>query len=141
MAGNLRLICWVTPDRLGLSIQVQNLAGQPYRQAAELVQIDTGYSEELLIPHALFGALNLTRWQLPDSVAAQGATVTGQVIQFYEAPVDILILEAGEQHRAMAQTFANNTRFLVGRAFLRRFKVMLDRPGGQTCLLNRPWRS
>jgi predicted aspartyl protease len=102
---------------------------------AELVQIDTGYSEELLIPHAVFDALNLTRWQLPDSVAAQGTTVTGQVIQFYEAPVDILIPEAGEQHRVIVQTFANNTRFLLGRAFLRRFKVMLDGPGGQTCLL------
>jgi len=99
------------------------------------MQIDTGYSEELPVPQALFNALNLAHWQLPDSVAAQGTTVTGQVIQFYEAPVDILIPEAGIQHRVVAQTFVQNTRFLLGRAFLRHFKVMLDGPGGQTCLL------
>ncbi len=102
---------------------------------AELVQIDTGYSEELLIPQALFDDLNLAYWQLPDSIAAQATTVTGQVIQFQEAPVDILIPDAGEQHRVMAQTFASNNRFLLGRAFLRRFKIVLDGPGAQTCLL------
>jgi len=135
MASNVRLICWTTPDRLGIGLQVRNLAGQIHRQTVELVQIDTGYSEELLIPQALFDALNLAYWQLPDSAVAQGTTVTGQVIQFYEAPVDILIPDADEQHRVVAQTFANNTRFLLGRAFLRRCKVMLDGPGGQTCLL------
>jgi len=135
MASNVRLICWTTPDRLGISLQVQNLTGQVHHPTAELVQIDTGYSEELPVPQALFNALNLAHWQLPDSVAAQGTTVTGQVIQFYEAPVDILIPEAGIQHRVVAQTFVQNTRFLLGRAFLRHFKVMLDGPGGQTCLL------
>lgn len=135
MASNVRLVCWTTPDRLVIGLQVRNLAGQVHRLTAELVQIDTGYSEELLIPQALFDALNLAYWQLPDSVAAQATTVTGQVIQFQEAPVDILIPDAGEQHRVIAQTFANNTRFLLGRAFLRRFKMMLDGPGAQTCLL------
>jgi predicted aspartyl protease len=61
-----------------------------------LIQIDTGYSEELLIPQALFEALNLARWQLPDSIAAQGTTVTGQIIQFNEALVDIVIPKTGE---------------------------------------------
>ncbi len=135
MASNVRLICWTTPDRLGISLQIRNLTGQVHQPTTELVQIDTGYSEELLIPQVLFSALNLAHWQLPDSVAAQGTTVTGQLIQFYEAPVDILIPEAGIQHRVVAQTFAQNTRFLLGRAFLRHFKVMLDGPGSQTCLL------
>ncbi|MBS1251022.1 MAG: hypothetical protein MAG451_00051 [Anaerolineales bacterium] len=54
----------------------------------ELVQLDTGYSEELLIPQTLFEALDLTRWQLPDSIATQGTTVTGQIVKFNEAPVE-----------------------------------------------------
>jgi predicted aspartyl protease len=135
MADDVRLICWSTPDRLGIGIQVRNLAGQSHYQNEELIQLDTGYSEELLIPQTLFEALNLARWQLPDSIAAQGTTVTGQVIQFNEAPVDVVIPKTGEQHRVIAQTFAGNTRFLIGRTFLRRFKVLLDGPGGQTCLL------
>jgi predicted aspartyl protease len=135
MANDVRLVCWPTPDRLGIGIQVRNLAGQPHHHQEELVQLDTGYSEELLIPQTLFQTLNLARWQLPDSIAAQGTTVTGQIIQFNEAPVDIIIPRTGEQHRVIAQTFAGNIRFLIGRAFLRRFKVLLDGPESQTCLL------
>jgi len=135
MADDVRLICWPTPDRLGIGIQVRNLAGQEHHQTEELIQIDTGYSEELLIPQVLFEALNLARWQLPDSIAAQGTTITGQIIKFDEAPVDVIIPKTGEQHRVTAQTFAGNIRFLIGRAFLRRFKVLLDGPGSQICFL------
>jgi len=135
MANDVRLICWSTPDQLGLGIQVRNLVGHAHRQDAEQVQIDTGYSEEPLIPEALFETLNLAYWQLPESIAAQGTTVTGQIIRFREAPVDIVIPNAGIQQRVITQTFPQNTRFLLGRAFLRRFKVVLDGPGGQTCLL------
>lgn len=135
MANDVRLVCWSTPDRLGIEIQIQNLAGQSYFQPDELVQIDTGYSEELLLPQTLFEALNLSRWQLPDAIAAQGTTVTGQIIEFSEAPIDVIIPKTGEQYRIFAQTFAGNTRFLIGRAFLRRFKVLLDGPGSQSCLL------
>jgi len=135
MADDIRLICWPTPDRLGIGIQVRNLAGQAHHQTEELIQIDTGFSEELLVPQALFEALHLARWQLPDAIAAQGTTVTGQIIQFNEAPVDVFIPKTGAQHRVMAQTFAGNRRFLIGRAFLRRFQILLDGPGSQTCLL------
>ena len=135
MADDVRLICWPTPDRLGIGIQVRNLAGQAHHKTEDLIQIDTGYSEELLIPQALFEAMSLARWQLPDSIAAQGTTVTGQIIQFNEAPVDVVIPKIGEQHRVIAQTFAGNIRFLIGRAFLRRFKILLDGPESQTCLL------
>lgn len=135
MADDVRLICWPTPDRLGLGIQIKTLAGQLHQKEPELVQIDTGYSEAILIPQTIFDTLNLAYWQLPDSVAAQGTTVTGQIIHFREAPVDIVIASAGIQQRVIAQTFTQNTRFLLGRAFLRHFKIILDGPGGQTCLL------
>lgn len=82
MANDVRLICWSTPDQLGFGIQVRNLVGHAHRQDAEQVQIDTGYSEELLIPEALFETLNLAYWQLPESIAAQGTTVTGQISVF-----------------------------------------------------------
>jgi len=135
MADDVRLICWPTPDRLGLGIQIKTLAGQLHQKEPELVQIDTGYSEAILIPQTLFDTLNLAYWQLPDSVAAQGTTVTGQVIHFREAPVDIVIPNSRIQQRVIAQTFTQNTRFLLGRSFLRHFKIILDGPGGQTCLL------
>lgn len=95
MADDVRLICWSTPDRLGMGVQIENLTGRQHSSTEEFVQIDTGYSEELLIPQSLFTLLNLERWQLPISLAAQGTTVTGQVIQFIEAPVIVVIPKTG----------------------------------------------
>lgn len=135
MADELRLTCWHTPDRLALNIQLQNLAGVLHNPDAGLVQIDTGYSEELLIPHFVFDELNLAFWQRPDSITGQGITVTGQVIHFTESILDVLIPDAGIRQRVVVQTFPQNNRFLLGRAFLRRYKIILDGPGAQTCLL------
>lgn len=135
MADGVRLICWPTPDRPALGIQIRNLAGQLHSETAELVQLDTGYSEQVLIPHRLFQALNLGHWRLPRMLAPKATTVTGQVIEFLEAHADVVIPKLGEQHRVIVQTFAGNTRFLIGRAFLRRFEVLLDGPGEKTCLL------
>lgn len=136
MADDVRLICWSTPDRLGFGIQLSNLAGQIHSKTEEFVQIDTGYSEELLIPDELFDRLRLEYWQFPDSTAPQGTTVTGQVIKFIEAPINVIVPKTGEQRRVTVQTFAGNKRFLIGRKFLRNFKIILDGPGSQTCLLS-----
>jgi len=133
MADDIRLICWPTPDRLGMGIQLQNLAGQPHHPTEELVQIDTGYSEEILIPQTLFDTLNLERWQLPDSMSPQGSTVTGQIIHFIEAPANVVIPQIATHYQVIVQTFVGNHRFLIGRKFLRRFKLLLDGPGSQTC--------
>lgn len=135
MANGNRLTCWPTPDRLGLGLQVKNLAGQQHHPTEEFVQLDTGYSEELLIPYSLFEALNLQHWQLPHALAPYGTTVTGQIIHFLEAYTEVMIPQTGERHRVIAQTFVGNTRFLIGRAFIRRFQILLDGPGRQTCLL------
>ena len=135
MADDVRLNCWPTPDRLAIGIQIRNLSGQLHAETEEMVQLDTGYSEELLIPYSLFESLNLRHWRLPQTIASQGITITGQVIRFLESRAEVIVPKTGEQHRVIVQTFAGNSRFLIGRAFLRRFKVLLDGPGGQTCLL------
>jgi len=105
----------------------------------EVVQLDTGYSEEILLPYSLFESLNLRRWRLPSSISPHGTTVTGQVIRFIESHADIVIPKTGERHRVIAQTFEGNTRFLIGRAFLRRLKVLLDGVDQRTCLLPLNW--
>ncbi len=113
---------------------MRNLSGHLHSETEELVQLDTGYSEEILIPHSLFESLDLRHWRLPQSLAVRGTTVTGHVIQFLEARADVTVSKAGT-HRVIVQTFVGNTRFLIGRAFLRRFKTLLDGPDGQTCLM------
>lgn len=135
MADGVRLTCWPTPDRLALGIQIKNLAGQLHSETEELVQLDTGYSEDVLVPYDLFETLNLGHWRLPQTPTATGTTVTGQVIHLLEAYAYVAAPRTGEQYRVIVQTFDGNTRLLIGRAFLRRFKVLLDGPGGQTCLM------
>ncbi len=135
MADRVRLECWPTADRLGIGIQLRNLNGQLHHQTEEFVQIDTGYSEEILLPYDLFESLNLLHWRLPFSGETYGSTVTGQVIHFIQAHLDVIIPRSGQEFRIIAQTFVGNDRFLIGRAFLRRLKVILDGLGQQTCLM------
>ena len=135
MANSVRLNCWASPDYLVIGIQLKNLAGQLHSNTEELVPLDTGYSEDILVPYSLFETLNLYYWCLPELQNPIGTTVTGQVIRFIEADAEVIIPKTGEQYRVIVQTFIGNTRFLIGRAFLRRFKVVLDGPGKQTCLL------
>ena len=85
MADSVRLNCWPSDGRLVIGIQVKNLLGQLHTEIEELVQIDTGYSEELLVPYSLFEKLNLQHWSLPEQQNPIGSTVTGQVIHFIEA--------------------------------------------------------
>jgi predicted aspartyl protease len=136
MADRVRLTCWPSPDRLVIGIQIRNLAGQLHSEVEELVQIDTGYSEELLVPYSLFEKLDLQYWCLAEQQKPLGTTVTGQLINFIEARAEVIIPKTGQQHLVVVQTFVGNARFLIGRAFLRRFKVILDGPGAQTCVLS-----
>ena len=135
MADVIHLTCWPTPDRLALGIRLRSLGGEWHSAAEELVQLDTGYSEALLAPYRLFEVLNLQRRRLPAPSAPIGSIVTGQVLRFMEAWAEVHIPQTGDQHRLIVQTFAGNTHFLIGRAFLRKFKVLLDGPGGQMCLM------
>ncbi len=136
MADRVRLACWPSVDRFGIGIQVITPAGLLHSEQEEWVQIDTGYSEALLIPYLLFERLQLAKWQLPISKNPYGQTVTGQLIYFIEAKAFVQISKTGIRYSIIVQTFEGNSRFLIGRALLRQMKVLLDGPGGQTCLLS-----
>ncbi len=135
MADIVRLVCWPSPDRLTIGIQLRNLLGQSHQETEELIQLDTGYSGDILIPFDLFVSLNLHLWSLSHQASSHGSTITGQIIQFVEAEAEIVIPQTGHVYPVIVQTFADNTRFLIGRNFLRHLKVLLDGPGRQTCLL------
>jgi len=134
MANGVHLICWETSDRFGIGIQIKNLAGKNHEEGEEIVQIDTGFSEEILLPYLLYESLDLNRWRLPSSLSPRGTTVTGQIIHFMESYVDVQIPKTDERYRVIAQTFAGNTRFLIGRGFLRRIRVLLDGVETRTCI-------
>lgn len=135
MADVVRLVCWPSPDRLAIGIQLRNLAGQFHQEAEELIQLDTGYSGEILVPFDRFVSLSLHRWSISYRDSPQGSTVTGQIIHFIEAEAEIFIPKTSQVFPVIVQTFVGNGRFLISRGFLRHLKVLLDGPGSQTCLL------
>jgi predicted aspartyl protease len=136
MANELLAHCWQHPNRYVIGIQLMNLNGALHSDSEEPVQIDTGYSEMLLIPYDLFQTLRLKRRRQPAMNITRATTVSGEALQLIEAHAVVLIPKTNEQHHIVVQTFIGNTRFLIGRAFLRRFKVLLDGPGAQTCLID-----
>ncbi|OQY45566.1 MAG: hypothetical protein B6242_10015 [Anaerolineaceae bacterium 4572_78] len=135
MANNVYLVCWESHDYFGIGVQIQNLAGDVYSASETLIQLDTGYSGELLIPELIFESLQLDTWELPISLPTYGSTITGESFSFRQAPVKIIIPKINKEYYATAQTFNGCTRLLIGRAFLRHFKVILDWQGKQTCLM------
>ena len=135
MAELVRLIRWDSPDYPVMGIQIKNLAGMLHSPQEQFVQIDTGFVGALLISHALFDQLNLARWEVNKSDSIYGSTVTGERFPFRSAKVDILIPQTGLSFRAMAHTFFGNQRLLLGRAFLKQHKLILDGPANLTCLM------
>jgi predicted aspartyl protease len=133
MADNVRLICWPTPDRLFIGVRLLNPDGEFVNNIETLAQIDTGYSGELLIPHSWYERLSLQDWAVTD--APFGQTVSGQSLDLLEAIGIVEIPQAKTEVTVIVQTFEGNTRLLIGRAFLRRHKLILDGPANQTCLM------
>ena len=129
------LICWDnTPSGYVLGIRVQSPEGGWHSPDEELVQLDTGYDGELLVPWQLYDELRLYRWEYPQRFWAQGHTVSGATIQ-------LCLSEGGEIPRANVKrqvfidSFAGNEEFLLGRAFLNGLQVLLNGQADRTCLL------
>ena len=133
MANGVHLICWEASDRFGIGIQIKNLAGIAHkegRRSSKLIPV----TAKILLPYSLYESLDLNRWRLPSSLSPHGTTVTGQIIHFMESYADVQIPKTGEHYRVIAQTFSGNTRFLIGRGFLRRIRVLLDGVEARTCI-------
>ena len=96
-------------------------------------QIDTGYSGELLIPHFWYERLGLQDWTATE--APFGQTVSGEPLDLIEAIGIVEIPRLREEVTVVVQTFENNNRLLIGRAFIRRYKLILDGPNKLTCIL------
>jgi len=51
-----------------------------HSESEELVQLDTGYDGELLLPYKLYQGLALYQWEYPEEYWAVGKTVSGEMI-------------------------------------------------------------
>jgi predicted aspartyl protease len=134
-------ICWDSQDIFSIGIQIRNFAGMVHSESEELVQLDTGYDGELLLPYELYQGLALYQWEYPEEYWPVGKTVSGEIIELILAKGQVLIPRWGVVLEVFIETFeGNNEEFLLGRSFIRKFKVLLDGPGNEVCLIGAPCR-
>jgi len=88
-----------------------------------------------LVPYDLYIQLSLRRWQYPRQLWSVGTTASGEKLELILSRGYVVIPAIGQQFEVLIDTFVGNIRFLLGRAFLRRFQTLLDGPGRRVCLI------
>ena len=129
-------ICWDSEDFFAIGIQVATFAGAIHSESEELVQLDTGYDGELLLPYKLYQDLALYQWEYPEEYWPVGKTVSGEMIELILAKGQVLIPRWNVALEVFIETFEGNEELLLGRSFIRKFKVLLDGPGNKVCLMD-----
>ncbi len=128
-------VCWDTPDRFAFRLQLVTLDGRPHASSPELVDLDTGYDGEVLVPYALYVSSGLSDWELPQAQWSTGLTVSGESLVLPASRALLVIPELRLQADVLVDTFEENTEFLIGRTFMRRLRILLDGPADRTCIL------
>ena len=101
----------------------------------ELVELDTGYTGEVLAPWRLYVALELYGWEVAEELWSEGISVTGET---FAMPLSEAILRVPQLNAAFpveVDTFEGNEQFLIGRAFLRKHRLLLDGPASRVCMI------
>lgn len=135
MADTTQRLCWPSPDYYVIGIQVKNFKGQLHAGTETPVMLDTGYDGELLLPYDLYERLELGAWQYPEKYWSVGLTASGERLIMPLSRARLIVSQWKREFEVLVDTFPGNAEFLVGRAFMRRFKFELDGPNGQTCLI------
>jgi hypothetical protein len=131
-------ICWDSEDFFAIGIQIRTFAGMVHSESEELIQLDTGYDGGLLLPYKLYQDLALYRWEYPEEYWPVGKTVSGEIIELMLAKGQVLIPRWNVALEVFIETFEGNAEFLLGRGFIRKFRVLLDGPGNKVCLVGAP---
>ena len=135
MADQEGLICWKHSDKFLIGVQLKNPGGQLHSPSEDLIELDTGYEGDVLVPYDLYVEMELYGWEYPEIFWTTGRTVSGEVFQMSLSYGYLVIPKLGRESSVTIDTFEGNEEFLIGRAFIRRHKFLLDGPAGQTCLV------
>jgi len=135
MANTERLTCWSSEDAFVIGVQLRTIDGQFHAETEELVEVDTGYAGDVLVPWNLYIDLELYGWELDEELWSVGISISGEVFPLVLSRGYIVIPRLGQEFLVLIDSFEGNDQFLIGRSFLRRLRMLLDGPEGQTCLL------
>ena len=128
-------VCWDTPGQFAFRVQLVTLDGRLHTPDPRLVDLDTGYDGEILVPYDLYASSGLRDWELPQEQWSTGLTVSGERLIMPASRALLDIPDAGVRLNVLVDTFEGNTEFLIGRSIIRQLRVLLNGPAGRTCIL------
>jgi len=135
MASPTALICWDVADIFAIGVQLQTPGGEVHIEGEELVELDTGYAGEVLVPWRLYIELELYGWELEEDLWSVGVSVTGETFPMPLSEAVLRIPKLGEAFPVRVDTFEDNDQFLIGRAFIRKHRLLFDGPANRVCVI------
>jgi hypothetical protein len=135
MASATALICWDAADVFAMGVQLQAPDGRVHSPNEELVELDTGYTGEVLAPWRLYVALELYGWEVAEELWSEGISVTGETFPMPLSEAILRVPKLDATFSVQVDTFEDNDQFLIGRAFLRKHRLLLDGPASRVCII------
>ncbi|MBI3761318.1 MAG: hypothetical protein HY260_05575 [Chloroflexi bacterium] len=100
-----------------------------------MINLDTGYDGEVLVPYDLYISSGLKDWEFPQAHWSTGLTASGEPLVMPISRAVLAIPELGLRLSVVVDTFEGNNELLIGRALIRQLRVLLDGPTSKTCIL------
>lgn len=134
MANEETLICWDSEDIFAIGVRLKTPNGYSLTDTEQLVELDSGYSGELLVPWKMYVDLELYGWEYPEEEWSLGISVSGE---YFEMPLSKAVLSIPGLKQDIGvriDTFEGNEQFLIGRGLMRRYAILLDGPKNRVCI-------
>ncbi len=80
MADQKDMICWERASTFSIGVQLKTPGGRVHSPSEELIELDTGYEGEVLVPYDLYVEMELYGWEYPEIFWATGRTVSGEIL-------------------------------------------------------------
>jgi hypothetical protein len=135
MANAETLVCWDSEDRFAIGVRLKTLNGYSLAETEQLVELDSGYTGELLVPWNMYVDLELYVWESPEEEWSLGISVSNEYFEMPSSQALLSIPRLGQELEVSIDTFEGNEQFLIGRAFIRRYKILFDGPGNRVCFV------
>jgi hypothetical protein len=103
MADPEELICWDSQDIFAIGVRLEAPNGRFHSDTEELVELDTGYGGDVLVPWGMYVDLELYGWEYPEE---------------FEMPLSrgiLVVPKLGREFDVRIDTFEGNEQLLKGR--------------------------
>jgi predicted aspartyl protease len=139
MANKEEEISWPYTDSPYLEIRLRSVSEEEYPlNDGELVMIDTGFSEDILVPISIYKHLMLDKWEEPDEgmliLADKSIMLTriakGYILipKFSSGLFEVRVHGAYKKEQDTAE-------IVIGLGFIKKFKLLLDGPSSKLYIL------